>query len=560
MLAAGVLLSAWLRLGGLDRESLWLDELYSVHVATRSSWAELYASLALDVHPPLWFALLHLLPEAGEAGWRVPSALVGVAGVVFAALLARRLAGGGVHGGRAMLLATGLVATAPSLVLIDREARANAALSAITLALIALYLRPEVRGSRVAMALLAVIVVNLHPFGPFVLVGLAAFAWLDPGDGTELPLKHVLAIAAVGVVAIAPWALSAGVGQVQGFAEDPWYAAPPGDSLGWVLRELSDGQPGLLVVPLLGITMGMQQAGAGERRALLLFAAFAAALVLLPQALSYGFTPVLRSRSALPLLPILLVAAAIGLARAGRVGAVLGALACAGQALASWHATRVETRLEQWREAAAFVAERATPAAVVIANHPDLWRVYLKEGVQLAPLDNPGVDASAELWVLLGHGAELPPGLSNLPVVEAAEFFGARALRLGGYSRVLKLDGVEPGLGTVAGQTAQLWGAGTVATEPLRLRGDCAVIVRAHEDTAGTEAAELRVRLTRNDVAILDDRLRVGGNPLETGRTLGLDDRTEVGELRATVTFVNDAVVDGQDRNVYIDEVRAECR
>lgn len=555
-----MLLAAWLRLGALDRESLWLDELYSVHVATRPSWAELYASLALDVHPPLWFALLHLMPDAGEAGWRIPSALVGVAGVALTALIARRLAGGGVHGDRAMLLVAGLVATAPSLVLIDREARANAALSAATLALIALYLQPRSRLATLGLGLLAAAIVNLHPFGPFVLIGLAAFAGLDSGDGTQLSRRGALLVCAVGAVALAPWALAAGFGQIRTFSADPWYAAPPGDSLGWVLGELSDGQPGLLAVPLLGLAIGARQEGAGERRSLLCFSAFATALVLLPQAISYGFSPILRSRSALPLLPILLVAAGLGLARAGRVGVALGAVACIGQALASWHATRVETRLEQWREAAEYVAGHAAPGAVIVANHPDLWRVYLKEGVKLAPLPDPGVDASPDLWVLLGHGAELPEAYSRLPVLETAAFFGARALHLAGYSPALTVELEAPGFGLASGQTAQLWGAGTVVTAPLRLRGDCAVVVLAHEDSAGTEAAELRVRLMRGDSPILDERLRVASGPLATGRAPGLDDRTETETVRVTVGFVNDVVIDGRDRNAYIDEVRVDCR
>lgn len=91
----GALIAAcWLRLGALGREGLWLDELFTVRVATRESWGAMLADLAADVHPPAWFAGMRLwsgLAAGSDVLWRLPSAAGGVVTVALCALLAGRL-------------------------------------------------------------------------------------------------------------------------------------------------------------------------------------------------------------------------------------------------------------------------------------------------------------------------------------------------------------------------------------------------------------------------------------------------------------------------------------
>lgn len=554
---ASLVAGAALRLGALTREGLWLDELFTARVATRTSWADVVAELAADVHPPLWFALLHLLPDGGDATWRVPSALVGLLGVALAAGLARALAGGGTHGDRATWLAAALTATAPGLVLLDREARANAALSAATLALVWLAVRPTRRPW--AALLVAAALVNLHPFGVFAVVGWVAFLALDPGDGTGLDLRRGLAVAAGAALSLLPWA---GVlaSQVTHFGASPWYAAPPGDSLGWVLAELADHQPGLWIVPLLGLAVAARQEGPGERRGLLLLGAVAGALVLLPQAVSYAWAPILRTRSALPLLPLVLVVAALGLARMGRAGAVLGIVAALGQGLASWSATRLEVRREQWREAAAWAAERVEPGGLILANHPQLWRHYLGDALDLRDVATPRLDAAPSAVVLVGHDLDDPPALAELggAVREEARWLGAWARVVGPLSRALPLEVVDPTRGRADGTAAELWGATAARTPDLHARGACAVVVRAHEAAAGAEPARLAVRVRTADAVLLDEALLVAPGELQTTGRVSL---THVGgpATWVEVEFTNDAVVDGADRNVWVDEVRLAC-
>ena len=49
----------WLRIFLLDGQSLWWDEGISLHLAT-SSFAEIAANRAANIHPPLYFFLLKI--------------------------------------------------------------------------------------------------------------------------------------------------------------------------------------------------------------------------------------------------------------------------------------------------------------------------------------------------------------------------------------------------------------------------------------------------------------------------------------------------------------------
>jgi hypothetical protein len=258
-------------------------------------------------------------------------------------------------------------------------------------------------------------------------------------------------------------------------------------------------------------------------------------------------------------LPLLLIAGSLGLARAGRLGTLLGATAIAAQLLGSWHATRVETRMEQWREAAARLRERAAGDDLVIANRPELWRHYLGPGLNLQDVEAPGVDAAPGAWVLLAHELEPPALLAALApeVIDEEPFFGARLQRRGPLSRPLALSVADTARGRADGGRAELWSAATATTPPIVAWGDCAVVLRAHEDAAGTEAARLRVRLRDGETALLDEAFTVAPGELRTTEVPALRARAD---LRVDVSFENDALVDGHDRNAYVDELRLRCR
>jgi len=119
-LGAILLLALALRLYRLDAQSLWNDEGTSVALAGRDL-ATITRSAAADIHPPLYYYLLHAwtgLWGTGEAAARSLSALAGVGVVAATYALGRRTLGAG-----AGLAAALLAAVSPFGVYYAQEAR-----------------------------------------------------------------------------------------------------------------------------------------------------------------------------------------------------------------------------------------------------------------------------------------------------------------------------------------------------------------------------------------------------------------------------------------------------
>jgi predicted membrane-bound mannosyltransferase len=86
LLVLAVLAGGALRFAGLSRQSLWLDEILSQQLVSTSSVAETLRNVAHDVHPPLYFVILHYwvgLFGTSALALRLPSAIVGTAGTYF---------------------------------------------------------------------------------------------------------------------------------------------------------------------------------------------------------------------------------------------------------------------------------------------------------------------------------------------------------------------------------------------------------------------------------------------------------------------------------------------
>ncbi len=123
-LAALVLLAAALRFPGLDAQSFWHDEAFTVPLVDGSFGHLLDGIGDTESTPPLYYVLAWLWEKlfgSGEAGLRSLSAVFGVALVPVAYLIGRELAGR-----RAALVAGALVAVSPYLVWYSQEARAYA--------------------------------------------------------------------------------------------------------------------------------------------------------------------------------------------------------------------------------------------------------------------------------------------------------------------------------------------------------------------------------------------------------------------------------------------------
>jgi mannosyltransferase len=114
-----VILAAGLRFWNLGAESLWLDEALSFTTALKTP-AQIVVTVAEDIHPPVYYWLLHLWLMVGhsEAAIRSLSAVIGVGSVVALYALGRALEGRGTG-----LLASLLLAVSPLHIGYSQETR-----------------------------------------------------------------------------------------------------------------------------------------------------------------------------------------------------------------------------------------------------------------------------------------------------------------------------------------------------------------------------------------------------------------------------------------------------
>jgi hypothetical protein len=120
LLVGIVLLALGVRLARLAFQPLWWDEGWSVYFAT-TPVDNLMALTAVDIHPPLYYLLLHLwigLVGAGPLTLRLLSVLIGTATIPLLYLVGKRL-----FGARAGTLAALLLAVSPFHIYYSQEVR-----------------------------------------------------------------------------------------------------------------------------------------------------------------------------------------------------------------------------------------------------------------------------------------------------------------------------------------------------------------------------------------------------------------------------------------------------
>lgn len=125
-----VLLGTILRFAALDRQSLWLDEAYSLHVASADSLSILTGSVGDRYTPPFYYLLLHGWMNFGtsEVALRSLSAVFDVACIVAIFLL-----GSALFGRQIGLISAVLVALSPFHIYFAQEARMYTLVAALTM-------------------------------------------------------------------------------------------------------------------------------------------------------------------------------------------------------------------------------------------------------------------------------------------------------------------------------------------------------------------------------------------------------------------------------------------
>ncbi len=206
-----VLLGLALRGARLGFQPLWWDEGYSAWFATHSL-ARMAALTAEDIHPPLYYALLHLwtrVAGAGPLSLRLLSVMAGVAAIPLMFAAARRVLGSR----RAALIAAGLLAVNPLHVFYSQEVRMYGLVALLSTGV--LWAAWEVlhgAGSRrAALSYVALAVAALYTqyYAVFLPIGLTLYAaWRWRGQWRRLAAW--LGLQALVAVLYLPWVLYAG--------------------------------------------------------------------------------------------------------------------------------------------------------------------------------------------------------------------------------------------------------------------------------------------------------------------------------------------------------------
>lgn len=235
-----------LAIGSLDRASIWTDEAWSIWVA-QLPWSGVLHTVAVDVHPPLYFLLLKpWIALTGESAFatRFLSTAAGLVGLATTYALGRRLVDG--WGGLVALLWLG---THGFLLYYLRESRmyslllAGAALS--MWAYLAWLARPT-RRSALMLVMATTSIAYVHYFAPLITLTQGLHVSLV----APRRLARWLLLSGISALLFLPWA---------GIATQQWLAHPAGAHLAttptdWasvrqLLVILSGGAGGLLLVP-----------------------------------------------------------------------------------------------------------------------------------------------------------------------------------------------------------------------------------------------------------------------------------------------------------------------
>jgi len=437
LLALGALA---LRVYDLAGESVWLDEGYSIRMA-RLSLRGIFLSTQNDIHPPLYYLLLHFWMRwfgDSEAAVRSMSVVAGTLGVIALARLGRRLFDPAVG-----LVAALLLALSTMHVHYSQEARAyafNVLWGMLSLLAFLAFMREGGARRGFAWLLATLVMVYTHSFGWFAVIAENLYALLPffaplrprgPGAARWLALQFAL------VALFVPW-LEVLRHQVHTVQTSFYAGAPTFLTLGGTFFGYA-GSPLLLALSGLALaTWGVRRAGGGEEaasrapdappeiQAVWLLVVWLAMLVIAPFTISVLWFPTYIRRATMVGLPAwyLLVAAALvrGLPRRARVIALAVFVALCAFELGAYYR---EANKERWREVVHEIESHAVPGDLVLFNQwyskRDAYDYYARR-TDLVTLPFPemgrdwGSDPEARLaaltrdrasvWVVLSHTSD----------------------------------------------------------------------------------------------------------------------------------------------------------
>lgn len=376
----------------VQRSPLWLDEALSVNIASLPV-GDLLEALRHDGHPPLYYLLLHYWMEVvgdGDMAVRALSGVFAVAALPLVYLAGRRLAGRA--GGRWALV---VAALSPYWVRYATETRMYSLVMLLVLAGYLLVVHaldrptwPRLGGVAVVTGLL--LLTHYWAFYLCAAVGVVLIlrAWRQPAARGQT-VRTLLALAAGGLLFL-PW-LSGFLYQTANTGT-PW-GAPlrPTAIVQTVLEDLGGGNVteaslyGAVVLVLVLVALFAARGSGHEvvldlrttpvvRNELLVVAVTLAIGAVVGLATSATF----QSRYAAVVVPLVLLAVAVGLVRLPRVAALAVGAVYLGLALFGLGWVNYYQRTQSV-EVGAAVAERAQPGDVVVYCPDQLGPAYSRE-------------------------------------------------------------------------------------------------------------------------------------------------------------------------------------
>ncbi len=313
-------LALFTRFWAIDSKSLWLDEVISWEFA-HLSLADMFNRTAHDVHPPLYYGVLHYwvqLAGNSEASLRTPSAMSGAAAIVLLATVAWRVGGWLLALTASLLLLSNNVFLAAS-----QEARSYALVGLLSLAssvaLASFIAKPSV-WRFAAYATLAAGLIYTHYSG-FIAVGAQGLVFAVYGLDQAVRKRNVwILVAGLGMVAVLalayiPW-WSTFLGHPSPGGNYPQVSVALVTKTGRSVLGLNEAKGGWLVLALPLLLLGLY--GLAKRwrdpRAL---SVGAIALVPAGQILvSMWVEPLFDARQAAPYIPGLVFVCALGFVEA----------------------------------------------------------------------------------------------------------------------------------------------------------------------------------------------------------------------------------------------------
>jgi uncharacterized membrane protein len=470
ILAAIVAVGAALRLAGLTRESLWLDEGHSVLLASQTVH-NLVTQSARELYPPFYFLLLKCwmgLFGRGEAAVRGLSALAGILTIPLLYPLGRRL-----YDARVGLLACALLAVAPFHVQYSQEARHYALLALLAVwsfdALDRLARRPTVWTAAEYIAASA-LVFYTHAYGVFILAAHAACvlaAWLVERRITRRAVLGWFGLAAIVGMLCAPW-VSILAGQARRVQSGFWIARPSLVEILFTFHSFA-GSGALLLVfaaaaatafvalervegpwdrrgPLRSLESIAWRARLADLGPGLALSIWLSTPILLPFVISRLSQPIYLTRATIGGFAAFILLAARGVVRINSRAARLILLSAAGLALAPALARYYSvTHKEPWRTAVREIEAEAGPDDLLVfdagftmsliydyySTRPELTRrplsnasgpYYSAQDLALLQRDLPG---RPRVWILRSHSEDATGAVA--PLLRESGFQRARA-------------------------------------------------------------------------------------------------------------------------------------